>query len=194
MASSSSMSVFINMPFDSQGKYRDLLVAYVAGLAGLGFMPRSILEIPPTQYRLARLHAIISACGSSVHDLSCVAATKGCPRFNMPFELGLVARTPKAKWFVFEEKQHRVMKTLSDINGHDAIIHGGKPRQLVAKLREIFQNSRRQPTVKELQNLLREVMTLAANIEQKGGSLLGRQSFKDLVVGARLIAKRRGLI
>jgi hypothetical protein len=35
----SEVNVFLNMPFEQKGKYRDLLIAYVSGLTGLGFTP-----------------------------------------------------------------------------------------------------------------------------------------------------------
>lgn len=193
-ARGSAANVFLNMPFEPKGKYRDLLVAYVSGLAGLGFAPRSVLEIPQHVYRLDRLRAIMRTCPSSVHDLSCVELSDGCPRFNMPFELGLVIARPGAKWFVFEERLHRVQKTLSDINGHDALIHSGRDKDLLAKLRDVFRNKRRATSTKELVDLLADVRKLAELIEDEQGSLIGRQAFKDLVVGAQRLAKRRGLI
>lgn len=75
-ASSRDEDVFINVPFDE--KYRDMYLALVAGLVGLGFRPRGVLEIPPNRDRLTRLREIIAECGSSVHDLS--RANEGSPR------------------------------------------------------------------------------------------------------------------
>jgi hypothetical protein len=182
------------MPFEASGKYRDLLVAYVSGLAGLGFRPRSVLELPQHEYRLKRLRRIIGACASSVHDLSCVTRSNGCPRFNMPFELGLVVALPGARWFAFEEQPHRLQKSLSDLNGHDPLIHSGKARNLLAKLRDVFRNKKRRTTTAELAKLLADVRKLAKLIESEEGSLIGRQAFKDLVVGAQHLAKQHRLI
>ncbi len=182
------------MPFEPTGMYRDLLVAYVTGLAGLGFTARSVLELPQHDSRLDRLRKIISQCPSSVHDLSCVTLSKGCPRFNMPFELGLVVARPSAKWFAFERKSYRLQKTLSDVNGHDPLIHHGRGREVIAKLRDVFRNRSRATTTKELLKLHVHVRKLAMLIERDQGSLLGRQAFQDLVVGAQRIAKRQGLI
>jgi hypothetical protein len=187
-------NVFLNLPFEANGTYRNLLVAYVAGLCGLGFRPRSVLEVPQNQYRLDRLREIIGRCPTSVHDLSRVQATKGCPRFNMPFELGLVAARRRAEWFVFEAEPFRLQKTLSDVNGHDPLIHRGKATVVLSKLRDIFGNRRRRTTQHELEALLKDVMKLAKLIERDHGSLLGRQAFVDLVIGAQRIAKTRGLI
>ena len=87
--------VFLNVPFDR--KYEPLLIALVAGLTAFGLAPRCVLEIPPREDRLRRLHDLLSTCQASVHDLSPVGiygSSPRCARFNMPFELGLaVARS-----------------------------------------------------------------------------------------------------
>lgn len=191
---SSATDVFLNMPFEPEGRYRDLLVAYVSGLAGLGFTARSVLELPQHIHRLDRLRKIIEACASSVHDLSCVSLTKGCPRFNMPFELGLAVSRPSARWFAFEAQPFRLQMTLSDLNGHDPLVHGGRPREVIVKLHQVFRNARRATTAAELLAMHADVRKLAALIERDQGSLLGARSFADLVVGAQKIARRRGLI
>lgn len=185
-------NVFLNMPFEPKGKYRDLLVAYVTGLAGLGFTARSVLELPQTQNRLERLREMIEKCPSSIHDLSCVALTDDCPRFNMPFELGMAVR-PGARWFVFEEVAHRLVKSLSDINGHDPLIHNGNTRNVLAKLQDCFR-SKRDTTTAELEDLRLDVEKLAAHLEAQQGSLLGAKAFGSLVVGAQRLAEARGLI
>jgi len=82
--------VFINVPFDDE--YEPLFLALIAGLVGLGFTPRSVLQIPPNQRRLERILTQIKRCAFSVHDLSRVEPSgvrDPVPRFNMPFELGL---------------------------------------------------------------------------------------------------------
>lgn len=191
---SRAANVFLNVPFEARGKYRNLLVAFVAGLVGLGFRPRSVLEVSPHQNRLDRLREIIDECSSSIHDLSRVQRTQGCPRFNMPFELGMVVGRGNARWFVFEEVPHRLQKTLSDVNGHDPLIHGGDPLKVVAKLRDIFRNASRPTTKAELEALLVDAMKLARRIEHDQGSLLGRQAFVDLVIGSQRIARERALI
>ncbi len=48
--------------------------------------------------------------------------------------------------------------------------------------------------MKELLSLHADVRKLAVLIEHEQGSLVGRQAFQDLVVGAQKIAKRQGLI
>src|SRR5206468_1185611 len=73
--------------------------------------------------RLERIVRLLRNCRSSFHDLSRVSLDRNppvTPRFNMPFELGLAVsprRSRAHEWFVFEERRHRLMKSLSDLNG-----------------------------------------------------------------------------
>src|SRR5947208_12074214 len=127
----SARSVFLNCPFDS--KYENLYLALIAGATALGLTPRCVLEIPTTAARLTRLVDLISQCDYSIHDLSRVQLSgppPRCPRFNMPFELGLTiawAETAQSNhyWIVLESKQYRLQKSLSDLNGYDHFIHNG---------------------------------------------------------------------
>jgi len=143
--------VFVNIPFDD--RYERLYVAVIAGLCTLGLTPRSVLEIPPTKDRLDRIFRLIQACGSSIHDLSRVQldhSAPRCPRFNMPFELGLAVSlaltTPsRHHWFVFEEQPHRLQKSLSDLNGFDPFIHGGTVEGMMHALGNAFVTVRPQP-------------------------------------------------
>src|ERR1700730_3552812 len=93
--SNSARDVFLNFPFDA--RYGNLYLALIAGTTALGMKPRCVLEIETTTDRLNRLLKLISNCQYSIHDLSRVQLDAGaprCPRFNMPFELGLtLART-----------------------------------------------------------------------------------------------------
>ena len=104
-------NVFLNLPFDTQ--HEKLYLALIAGLSALGLTPRSVLEIQPTSARLTRLLQLISTCEYSVHDLSRVQLSPTaprCPRFNMPFELGMTiawAETAKRNhyWIVLESRK-----------------------------------------------------------------------------------------
>jgi hypothetical protein len=116
------------------------------------------------------------------------------PRANMAFELGLAAAAPRARWFVFEQKPHRLVRSLSDVNGHDALIHEGRAENVVIKLREVFRTHRTPPTAPQLKALLGDVNRLAERIEAEQRTILGRQSFQDLVSAATASAERRGLI
>jgi hypothetical protein len=112
----------------------------------------------------------------------------------MPFELGLVVAKTSARWFVFEAKPYRLQRTLSDLNGHDPLIHRQRPKEVIKKLRDVFRNRRRSPTLAEMHAVHTRVRKLATFIERDEGSLIGRHAFEQLVVGAQKIAKRSGLI
>lgn len=57
-------NVFLNFPFDDD--YEPLYVALIAALTAFGFVPRTVLEIPPQKDRLNRLRALIAECDASV--------------------------------------------------------------------------------------------------------------------------------
>jgi hypothetical protein len=135
--------VFINVPFDHA--YEPLFLALLAALVGRGFVPRSVLEIPPNQDRLVRLLDLIQACGLSIHDLSWVTLSKGnfrVPRFNMSFETGLAVAIARKRtnheWRLLEARPHRLQQSLSDLNGFDPFIHENRPRGMFAAVANLF--------------------------------------------------------
>jgi hypothetical protein len=99
-------SVFLNIPYDPA--YEEHFLAYIAGVAAFGIDPRATLELTSGERRLDRIFQLISACKYSFHDLSLVRLDRtlpATPRFNMPFELGLVVGWQNAApsghtWFV----------------------------------------------------------------------------------------------
>jgi hypothetical protein len=134
--------VFLNVPFDR--RYEPLFVTLIGALVGLGFQPRSVLEINSTSDRLQRLWSLISECRFSIHDLSRVErASRGfrVPRFNMPFEAGLAVAfglSDKHQWLLFEARSYRIQQSLSDLNGFDPIIHGGTKRGMIRAVLNAF--------------------------------------------------------
>jgi hypothetical protein len=131
---------------------------------------------------------LISACGYSFHDLSRVQLTSGAPRFNMPFEVGLAVATarwrPAHQWFLFEAKPFRVQRTLSDLSGTDAYIHGEGSRRLSIALTDALVRATKQPTVNELGRILRFLRNKSSGIRRNYGTLFGARAFRDLVVVA----------
>jgi hypothetical protein len=136
--------VFLNIPYDL--RFLDLYLAYIAGVVSLGLHPRATVEIVGGERRLDRIFDLIQACPYSVHDLSRVELdTKRpeTPRFNMPLELGMAIAWQKLNperhvWFVFEARQRRIEKSMSDLNGSDVQIHGGRPNGLFRELANGF--------------------------------------------------------
>ncbi len=145
------------------------------------------MELPGPVPRLDRILELISACRYSFHDLSRIDVRRGVPRFNMPFELGLaVGRTPRRKlrheWFVFESRQFRLQRSLSDLNGTDPHIHHAQPHQVLVELTNALVRADRQPTLEELIEVYRFLRRGAARIREANAGLYGARAFRDLVV------------
>src|ERR1700681_1991787 len=164
MARFSPKTAFINIPYDD--RFQDLYLAFIAGLTSFGLDPRATLEIPGGTRRLDRIFELITSCQYSFHDLSRVQLDlrrPQAPRFNMPFELGLVlgwlqsSRKSNHTWFLFEAVKHRVSKSLSDLDGTDPYIHDEKPRGVFRELGNALVRSADQPTVEQMYGVYRKI-------------------------------------
>ena len=147
--SARNRSVFLNLPFD---KRREKIgIALISGIVSVGLIPRSVVELPPHANRLDRLLELVGACSYSFHDLSAVglcADAPRVPRFNMPFELGLVVgrwHSTNHQFRILETKPHRIQKSLSDMNGFDPMIHGGTVEGVFDVISEAFAHLRSRP-------------------------------------------------
>ncbi len=192
-ASVKKADVFLNIPYD--GRFENLLLAYIAGISAFGFSPRATLEIPFSQRRLERILSLIASSQYSVHDLSRVELDRTAPRtprFNMPFELGLTVGmgNPKHAWIVCETRRHRVKKSLSDIDGTDVYIHDGTVRGVFRELRNAFVRNRRQPSVVQMMQIYRILRLNFAGILRKAGARdpFNARVFLDLCVLASATA------
>jgi hypothetical protein len=190
-------SAFINIPYDSG--YAEHFLAYIAGVAAFGLTPRATLELTGGERRLDRIFELIAACKYSFHDLSFVGLDRKrpvTPRFNMPFELGLVIGWQNAApsghdWFVFESEQHRIKKSLSDLDGTDAFIYG-RPEGILHQIRNALSRHDLRPTAEQMWEMfdaLRE--DGAPSILKRAGasSVFEPRPFADVVVLARQIAQ-----
>jgi len=192
-------AAFLNVPYDKT--FEPLFLAYVAGLCGFGLVPRATLEIPGGSRRLDRIFELISGCQYSFHDLSRVELDKKLPptpRFNMPFELGLVVAWTKANrrrhdWFVFESENRRLDKSLSDLNGTDPYIHRGRPTGILRSLTNALVRNKRQPTVTQLEKIFSDIKKAAIVIKSdlKTNTLFEARAFQELVVAATRSANNR---
>lgn len=159
----SHYGTFLNVPYDR--KFEPLYLAFIAGICGFGLAPHAVLEIPGSERRLDRIFKLMRACRYSFHDISRVELDRKrppTPRFNMPFELGLaVAWTEigdrRHQWIVFESRDHRQQKSLSDLNGTEVYVHGGKPIGIFRSLTNALERSRHRPNVRELQAIHRDL-------------------------------------
>ena len=147
-------SVFINCPFTDD--YKNLFHCTIFCVLACGFRPRSALEAGDAgDVRLDKIVKLIKGSPYSIHDLSAVEldGVNSLPRFNMPFELGLVmgcrrlagARYAKRPILVMESSAHTSQKCLSDIAGQDLEPHGGSDISITKIVRTwLFQQSNRE--------------------------------------------------
>jgi len=191
--------VFLNIPYDT--KFEKLILAYIAGIIAYRMVPRATLEITDSTRRLEKILKLERSCEYSVHDLSRVQLDRTkprTPRFNMPFELGLcVADANRRKgqeqnWFVFEAIANRVDKSLSDLRGTDAKIHGATVRGVLGELRNIFRRPSRQPTVPQMMQIYKALRKKQTDLLREAGSktLFARKVFEDMCVAASAEADR----
>jgi hypothetical protein len=189
---------FLNIPFDQQ--FEPLYLAFIAGLSGFGLIPQSVLQIPGSQRRLDRLIPLLGSCRYSFHDLSRIELDPHrprTPRFNMPFELGLAVAQAQHldqghRWYIFESKRFRVLKSLSDLNGTEPYIHGGHPIGVLRELTSALARSRHKPTVRDLQAIYRDLTRAAVSLKRELAtpSLFDARPFQDLVLAASISARR----
>jgi hypothetical protein len=182
--------VFLNIPYDS--KFQNLCLAYICGISALGFVPRATLEIPGGSRRLDRIFRLIRNCPFSVHDLSRVELDRkrpSTPRFNMPFELGLCVaweRIGKKKhtWFVYESRERRLAKSLSDLNGTDPHIHGATVTGVLRELCSAFVRPGRRPSIQKMKRVCWDVEDSLQEVLRRAGtrSIYSARVFKDICV------------
>jgi len=192
-------AAFLNVPYDR--KYEPLFLAFIAGLCGFGLTPRATAEVTTSNRRLEKIIGLITECRYSFHDLSRVEldhVSPRTPRFNMPFELGLVVShgehvNRRHEWFVFESKPHRLKKSLSDLDGTDPYLHDGKARGVLRALSSAMFRKKKAPTLAELEQIYRDLRKAARAIREQmeGGSLFDAKPFGDLVSTATELAKER---
>ncbi len=189
-------SVFLNIPYDRS--FTRLYIAYIAAVAAFGFIPKATLQIPASRRRLDRILSLISSSDYSLHDLSRVQldlTAPRTPRFNMPFELGLTVALQKSKitrhsWIVLESHPHRLLKSLSDLNGTDPFIHSGTVRGLLRELSSIFVRTSRKPSVPQMYSIYRLLSSRLPSVLRSSGSStpFNARVFADLCVLASLAA------
>jgi hypothetical protein len=198
IASVQPNAVFLNIPYDT--KFRELYLAYIAGLVHLGLVPRVTLGLPGGKRRLDKILAEIRGCRYSIHDLSKVALDRSppfaTPRFNMPFELGLAVGWEKSNptkhtWFIFEAKTYRLQKSLSDLNGSDPQIHDGQASGVMRELSNVFRRPRNQPTVPEMMTTFNAISRRVPKILAEAGTnnLFEARAFQDLCYEAKVAAE-----
>jgi hypothetical protein len=198
---SPSDNVFLNVPFDAP--YGRLLAALVAGLACVGRVPRCVLEIPPSEKRLVRIVELIEQCPVSIHDLSRVRASRvggfHAPRFNMPFELGIAYALHLSKghrFFLLEERSHRLQMTLSDMNGYDPQIHRGKQEGVLRAVLNCLGAPGGRVALDDLSKVNRKLSAFIGELKKQGygSGILEPEAFRLAVGAGTQYAEDQGLI
>ncbi|HTF68589.1 MAG TPA: hypothetical protein VK638_38515 [Edaphobacter sp.] len=181
-------SVFLNIPYD--GPFESLYLAYIVGLTQLGLNVTATLAVPK-QGRLETIIGLIERSNFSIHDLSRIEVSRGIPRFNMPLELGIAlyrSKTTKGQHqvHIFESKRYRAQRSTSDVNAIDPMIHFGRPKGLMAGLRNIFRQPGDVTTVPEMLTSYRAVKQKLPELRKNAGgnSLFEAAVFEDIKVAA----------
>jgi hypothetical protein len=135
--------VFINCPFDTD--YQLLFEAMIFTVFACGFVPRCALEeADAANLRLSKILELINDCEKSIHDLSRTeVGESGLPRFNMPFELGLMMgakhfggkKNRKKSALVLVKDKYSLPSYMSDMGGNDPSHHEGRPEAVVEIVR-----------------------------------------------------------
>jgi hypothetical protein len=204
-------TVFLNIPYDDA--FCRLYVAYITGSVYLGLDPHATIEVPSGRNRLEKILELIRSCRYSIHDLSRVQLDRTrprTPRFNMPFELGLVVaaaeidsagegtkgeerRDLRDSWFVFESMRHRLAKSLSDLGGTDPHIHDGTIEGVMRTLCDAFKrpSSNERNSVKGMMKTYRAVSRELKEIERetRAKSLFEPSVFRLLCAAARAASR-----
>ena len=109
------------------------------------YRPRCALEIVDSGYsRLTKIVDLIDLCDFSLHDISRTELNQNqLPRFNMPFELGLVfgrknlgRKRLASMVLVLDRAPHRYLEFLSDLRGCDPAAHRDDPFCAIEQVRE----------------------------------------------------------
>lgn len=139
-------NVFINCPFDDD--YLPCFEAILFAITMSGYRVRCALEENDAgNIRFDKLKQLIRDSDHTIHDLSRVELNpQSLPRFNMPFELGLMmgARSygPPAqrrkRACIMITNQHQLAAYLSDLAGNDPEHHNNSPERVVTIVRNFL--------------------------------------------------------
>ncbi len=130
--------VFINCPFDNE--YFDLLKALLFSLVYFEMEPLISETSDSGTARLGKIQNFIADSWYSIHDLSRMELSREnkVPRFNMPFECGIVFGYRIAKEdldarsiLILEKEKWRYQAAISDLAGYDIAAHGNQSEKIV---------------------------------------------------------------
>ncbi len=143
--------VFINCPFTTD--YQPLFRGIVFAVQDCGFVPRCALETSDSaETRLDKIFRLIGDCRYAIHDISMTELDpkSGCPRFNMPLELGIFlgarrfgsGKQKRKACLILDRERYRFQKFCSDIGGQDPQAHDGDPEIAIRRVRDWLRGER----------------------------------------------------
>ncbi len=188
--------VFLNVPFDDP--YERLFLALISVLVAIGRIPHCVLEIQDMgQGRQARILELMQSCSLSIHDLSRV----GLPvRFNMPFELGIAFALSRVKdghnFAILEAERHRLLQTLSDMNGIDPGIHGATVKGVISCILSGLGKPHGSPSPDVVGRICRGLSKTVPPLKRKHGrsTIYSRAIFYELVAVVIKLTQKEGLV
>ena len=113
----------------------------------------------------------------------------------MPFELGLAVATAvfgnqrEHHWIILEASRHRLLRSLSDLNGFDPFIHGNTVSGVLSSLIDAFDKPIHDVPVTQMCNLYRLLRLFAMNLKaaERLNDLYRPSAFRKLAVTAAKI-------
>lgn len=189
--------VFVNIPYTRD--YERLFVALTVAVVCAGRTPRLTFEMRETGLgRLRRIRAVMAACQVSIHEL-CYARCLPS-RFNMPFELGLAVALRfsgvQHDFHILESEPHRLLRTLSDLNGVDPLIHGNDPARAIRCVLSVIGRRGRNPPAAQVAEFYQQIWeTVVPPLRRAhGDGLFSHDIYLDLVTIIRQIAVEIGFV
>ena len=138
--------VFINCPYDDQ--YLPLMKAAIFTVYACGFRPlfaSSVVGADNT--RIDKILAMVDDCRLSIHDISRITTgSQELPRFNMPFEFGIVVgahklggrRQATKRYHLLDSQPNRYQRSLSDSAGIDPDFHHDDTGRMIQCVRRFL--------------------------------------------------------
>ena len=90
----------------------------------------------------------------------------------------------KHTWFVYEGRDRRLTKSLSDLNGTDPYVHGSIVTGVFRELCSAFVRPGRQPSIQQMKRVYRDVDGSLPEVLRRAGtrSIYNARVFKDICV------------
>jgi hypothetical protein len=198
-----NQSIFINCPFDEA--FRSCFEAILFTVTMSGYRVRCALEADDAgDVRFEKLCELIADCDRSIHDLSRTqSGVDGLPRFNMPFELGLMmgarqygrGRQRAKRAMIMVSKPFAMPRFLSDLAGNDPKAHEDNALNVIRIVRDHLHtdpSGSRLPGAAHMADLMTEFRNLLPSLAAAANLTMGEihpfqgyRNYMDLLRGYR---------